>query len=118
MGSTGGITGRSMGTSNTEAPTCDDPSMRAPIAPTLRVARRAGLAAGAVAATSGLLVTALATYFTRRVVTPDHVKPDDVQVLDVDLDATPPTVTLARTDDTAVDGRYGLWWGGREGHAR
>lgn len=69
-------------------------------------------------AVGAVLATAVAAYFTRRVVTPDHVKPDDVQVLDVDLAATPPTVTLVRTDDTVVDGRYGLWWGGREGHAR
>jgi alpha-beta hydrolase superfamily lysophospholipase len=84
----------------------------------LRVAGRGGAVVGAGALTAGTLATALAAYFTRRVVTPDHVKPDDVQVLDVDLAATPPTVTLARTDDTVVDGRYGLWWDGRDGHAR
>ncbi len=85
--------------------------------PVRRLAQASGIAAAAVgvaAAGAG----ALATYFTRRVVTPDHVKPDDVQVVDVDLDATPPTVTLLRTDETVVEGRYGLWWHGRRGHAR
>lgn len=70
------------------------------------VAGAAGLAAAGAAG--------LATYFTRRVVTPDHVKPDDVVVHDVDLAADPPTVTLGRTDETVVPGRYGLWWGGRD----
>jgi alpha-beta hydrolase superfamily lysophospholipase len=91
--------------------------MSAATARALRAGRQvAGVVGGAAAATA-VVTTAVAAYFTRRVVTPDHVKPDDVQVLDVDLAATPPTVTLARTDDTAVDGRYGLWWDGRDGHA-
>jgi len=58
----------------------------------------------------------LAAYFTRRVVTPDHVKPDDVWIIDVDLDAN--TVTLQATDETTAPGRYGLWFDGRAGHAR
>ncbi|MGN6301934.1 MAG: alpha/beta hydrolase [Angustibacter sp.] len=92
--------------------------MSAATARALRAGRQAAGVTGGVVAAGAVLATAVAAYFTRRVVTPDHVKPDDVQVLDVDLAATPPTVTLARTDDTAVDGRYGLWWRGREGHAR
>lgn len=83
--------------------------------------RRVARASAAVAALTGVAAAAagaVATYFTRRVVTVDHVKPDDVRVLDVDLDATPATVTLARTDETVVQGRYGLWWDGRRGHAR
>jgi uncharacterized protein len=80
--------------------------------------RRAAVSLAGAAAAAAAATTALAAYFTRRVVTPDHVRPDDVRVLDVDLAAAPPTVTLARTDDTAADGRYGLWWGDRGGHAR
>ena len=92
--------------------------MSAATARALRAGRQvAGVTGGAVAA-GALLATAVAAYFTRRVVTPDHVKPDDVQVLDTDLAASTPTVTLARTDDTVVEGRYGLWWDGRGGHAR
>ncbi len=87
-----------------------------PASRTSVLARAVTVAAGA-AAVGAASATALAAYFTRRVVTPDHVKPDDVRVLDVDRDAAPPTVTLARTDDTAVEGRYGLWWDGRQGHA-
>ena len=60
----------------------------------------------------------LAAYFTRQVVTPNHVKPDDVWVVDVDLAADPPTVTLQATPETTAPGRYGLWFDGREGHAR
>jgi pimeloyl-ACP methyl ester carboxylesterase len=73
--------------------------------------------AGAAAA-AALAVGALATYFTRKVVTPDHVKPDDVEVLGVELHGDPPTITLARTPETQVDGRYGLWWDDGDGHAR
>jgi alpha-beta hydrolase superfamily lysophospholipase len=85
------------------------------------VARRAAQGSAAVVGLAGLAAAgagALATYFTRRVVTPDHVKPDDVLVADVDLEADPPTVTLQRTDETVVQGRYGLWWDERRGHAQ
>jgi alpha-beta hydrolase superfamily lysophospholipase len=91
--------------------------------PLRTAARTAALGAGAVAGLAGLGTTALAAYFTRRVLTPDHVRPDDVVVHDVDLAAQPPTVTLGRTEETVAPGRYGLWWSGREGvgwrgHAR
>jgi uncharacterized protein len=87
------------------------------------VVRGAALGTGVAAGLAGVGTTALAAYFTRRVLTPDHVKPDDVVVHDVDLAADPPTVTLGRTEETVALGRYGLWWGGRDGwrsrgHAR
>jgi hypothetical protein len=66
----------------------------------------------------GAAATGLAAYFTRRVVTPDHVRPDDVWVVDVDDSRTPPTVTLQSTPETVAPGRYGLWFDGRVGHAR
>lgn len=83
-----------------------------------RAARTAGLGVAGAAGVLGLAATGLAAYFTRRVVTPDRRKPDDVTVHDVDLEATPPTVTLQATPETTAPGRYGLWWDGREGHAR
>jgi uncharacterized protein len=84
-------------------------------------ARAAAVGLGASAALAGVGTTALAAYFTRRVLTPDHVKPDDVVVHDIDTAAEPPTVTLGRTDETVAPGRYGLWWTGADGgrgHAR
>jgi uncharacterized protein len=83
-----------------------------------RVAGRVAVGAAAAAGLVGVGATALGTYFARRAVTPDRTRPDDVEVLGVDLTAEPPTVTLRRTDDTAAPGRYGLWTGGGDGHAR
>lgn len=83
-----------------------------------RAARTAGLGLAGAAGLVGLAGAALATYFTRKVVTPDRRKPDDVLVHAVDLGAAPPTLTLQATPETTVPGRYGIWWGGREGHAR
>ena len=91
--------------------------------PARTAVRTAAVGAGLAAGLVGVGTTALAAYFTRRVLTPDHVKPDDVVVHDVDLAADPPTVTLGRTDETVAPGRYGLGWGGSDGwrwrgHAR
>src|SRR3954453_15714674 len=69
----------------------------------------AGAAAGGAAApahaggagVAGLGTTAPAAYFTRRVLTPDHVKADDVMVFDVDHAAPPPTATLGGPQATA-----------------
>lgn len=74
----------------------------------------AGASSAAVvgAAVSGSLATA--TYFARRVLTPDHRRPDDVEVLAVDADR----VTFAANTETVVPGRYGLWLDGGAGHAR
>jgi uncharacterized protein len=62
-------------------------------------------AAGAVSA---------AAYFARKVVTPDLLKQDDTQILDVAKDS----VTLGLTAETEQPGRYGLWFDGGQGHAR
>lgn len=82
------------------------------------VPRRWAVAAGV---TGGLLGTAasagslgVATYFARRVLTPDPRRPEDALVLDVDTDS----VTLGRTADTTAAGRYGLWLDGGCGHVR
>jgi uncharacterized protein len=55
-----------------------------------------------------------ATYFARKVVTPDRLKPDDTQILAVDDD----TVTLELTLESGQPGRYGLWFDDGRGHAR
>jgi alpha-beta hydrolase superfamily lysophospholipase len=83
-----------------------------------RAARTAGLGLAGAAGALGVATTGLAAYFARRVVTPDRRRPDDVVVHDVDLAATPPTVTLGATPETIVPGRYGLWWDAGAGHAR
>ena len=54
-----------------------------------------------------------ATYFARRVLTPDLVKPDDVEILGVRGDS----VTLGLTPETVQPGRYGFWFNGSAGHA-
>src|SRR6476646_784026 len=64
------------------------------------------------AAVSGSLATA--TYFARKVLTPDSRRPDDTEILAVEADR----VTLAATPETVVPGRYGLWLDGGAGHAR
>lgn len=86
----------------------------------LRTAARVG--AVATIGSAGVLgagAAGLAAYFTRRVVTPDHVKPDDVWIVDVDsVEGAPSTVTVQATPETSAPGRYGLWFDGRVGHAR
>lgn len=85
--------------------------------------RRARVAVtGAVSALAGA-VTALAaslgvaSYFARRVVTPEQDKADDAVVLEVDQDVEPPRVTFLADAAATVPGRYGLWLPG-DGHAR
>jgi alpha-beta hydrolase superfamily lysophospholipase len=76
----------------------------------------------------GVATAAVATYFTRRVVSVDHVKPDDVEVISIDLPVGSlrdgetagdvPHVALRRTPETQSPGQYGLWFGGRDAHVR
>ncbi|NIZ89777.1 alpha/beta hydrolase [Kineococcus rubinsiae] len=79
--------------------------------------RRAAVGAAASVGTAalGLVgVTAVATAFARAVVTPARHKPDDVEVLQVG----PSRVVLARSPDTVVPGRYGVWTDDGRGHFR
>lgn len=85
---------------------------------TRTVAERA-VTYGSVAAASALVGAGSvwvggATYFARRVLTPDPNRPDDTVVHVVHSDS----VTLSGTDDILVPGRYGLWLDGGRGHAR
>ncbi|MGV8909482.1 MAG: alpha/beta hydrolase [Propionicimonas sp.] len=87
--------------------------------PTYRgVARKSLVAAAATgvaaAALSALGTVGAATYFARRVLTPDRLRPDDIQILGVDADS----VTLRLTAESGQPGRYGLWLDGGQGHAR
>lgn len=89
-----------------------------------RSARRA-LGVGAAIAGGVIVTAAIATALAsaiaavtmaRRVVTPVRDRPEDVRILWVD--ASRGSVTLSRTPDTVLPGRYGLWFAGENGHAR
>src|SRR6476620_5378969 len=90
------------------------PPTRTDFSTTQKVLWVAGASSAAVvgAAVSGSLATA--TYFARKVLTPDQRRPDDTEILAVDADR----VTLAVSPETVVPGRYGLWLDGGAGHAR
>ncbi|MFL6099912.1 MAG: alpha/beta hydrolase family protein [Actinomycetales bacterium] len=79
-----------------------------------RAASYAAVVGGGLVGLAAVSATGLATYFTRRVVTPLVVKPDDLEIYDVG----PDRVVLSSTPDTRVPGRYGLWLDGGRGHAR
>jgi uncharacterized protein len=77
------------------------------------VALGAGIAAAAVTtAVVGGFVAAVA----RAVVTPDRKRAERVPITAVDPARM--TVTLERTADTELQGRYSLWFGGGTGHMR
>lgn len=69
---------------------------------------------GGTAVLAGAAASTVATYFARKVVTPDRIKPDDTRVVSVGAG----TVTLASTPETVAPGRYGLWLDRGAGHAR
>jgi pimeloyl-ACP methyl ester carboxylesterase len=109
-----GDTGRLMGRSTIALWTCDDArvsSNRQPDRKSLVVATAAG-AAAAVLSTAGAV--GAATYLARKVLTPDPLRPDDIQILAVEDDS----VTLRLTSESGQPGRYGLWLDGGQGHAR
>jgi uncharacterized protein len=74
----------------------------------------AGAAGAAAAALSAAGAVGAATYFARKVLTPDRFKPDDTQILSID----DKSVILGLTPESAQPGRYGLWFDGGRGHAR
>lgn len=65
-------------------------------------------------ALSATATVGAATYMARRVLTPDLVKPEDQEILEVRDES----VTLALTPDSGQPGRYGLWFDGSRGHAK
>ena len=88
------------------------------MAPAQTPARKAAIAgavtAGSLLAAGAVSTVGAASYFARRVLTPDRQRPDDTQILAVDADS----VTLGVSPDTCAPGRYGLWLDGDRGHAR
>ncbi len=70
------------------------------------------LGAIAVAGLAGL--ASLTVYVARRVVTPSKTRVEDLRI----LGSTDSTITLSKTLDTLLPGRYGLWFSEGEGHAR
>src|SRR5690349_23411921 len=79
-----------------------------------QLASYAAMVGGGLVGLAVVSATGLATYFTRRVVTPLAVKPDDLEIFEVLGDR----LVLSSTPDTRVPGRYGLWLGGGAGHVR
>jgi len=78
-----------------------------------------GAGAGVVALTTVLtagLAAATTARIARVVVTPARTVRDDVAIRAVSPDRT--TVTLSKTPDTVVDGRYSLWVSGDSAHLR
>lgn len=76
-----------------------------------RLAVRGLLASTALAALASL---GTATFFARRVLTPEGEGPTDHVIHDLDTDS----VTLSRTEESEVLGRYGLWNEDRTAHLR
>lgn len=79
-----------------------------------KVAPVVAVSAISAAVLSALASVGVATYFARRVVTPEAEKKDDTWILEVGEQ----TVTLRAEPHTVSPGRYGLWLDGGEGHAR
>lgn len=84
-----------------------------------RVPAAAAVVGGLVVVAGAVLVVAaaaVAVSMARRVVTPVRNRVEDILVLG--LDPLAGTVRLSRTRDTALPGRYGLWFDHDRGHAR
>lgn len=98
---------------NLDIMTCHD----VPVSPSRtskRVATIGGAALGGALAGAGSAWFGAATYFARRVLTPDPYRPDDATVRVLHTDS----ITLDATPDTLVPGRYGLWMDGEDVHLR
>lgn len=77
------------------------------------IATMVGAGLGLVSAVTSL---GIATFFARRIITPEHEKEDDVEITAVDFDAM--TVTFAANPDSLAPGRYGVWTDRGAGHFR
>ena len=69
---------------------------------------------GALAFAGLVGVASLTVYIARRVVTPLKTRVEDLRI----LGSTDTTITLSRTLDSLLPGRYGLWFSEGAGHAR
>ena len=88
--------------------------MTAASTPARKAAIAGAVTAGSLLAAGALSTVGAASYFARRVLTPDRQRPDDTQILAVD----DTSVTLGVSPDTLAPGRYGVWLDGDRGHAR
>lgn len=79
-----------------------------------KVAGGSAAVVGTTALASAAGSLAAAVYFARRVLTPDHRRPDDHEILAVESGR----IVLRLTPDAVVPGRYGLWFSGGDGHLR
>ncbi|WP_186317524.1 alpha/beta fold hydrolase [Curtobacterium sp. 9128] len=88
-----------------------------PVQDTARSAGLVALGAGIAAAAIGTAVVGgFVAAVARMVVTPDRKRAERLPIHAVDPDRG--TVTLERTPDTELQGRYSLWFGGGTGHLR
>ena len=87
------------------------PSIQRITRKSLFTAAGAGVAALTLSAAG---VVSAATYFARKIVTPDLLKQDDSQILSFEDDS----LTLELTPESEQPGRYGLWFDGDRGHVR
>ncbi|MEN0102662.1 MAG: alpha/beta fold hydrolase [Curtobacterium sp.] len=88
-----------------------------PVQDTARSAGLLALGAGIAAAAVGTAVVGgFVAAIARMVVTPDRKRTERVPI--VAVDPVRKTVTLERTPDTELQGRYSLWFGGGTGHMR
>ncbi|WP_409483096.1 alpha/beta hydrolase family protein [Arsenicicoccus dermatophilus] len=91
-----------------------------PVPPSLSAVRRHPRATMVIAATGALAAGAAtgwlgaAVYLAKKVLTPDRRRPDDTEVVAFD----DRSVTLTRTAETVVPGRYGLFQDGGATHVR
>lgn len=79
-----------------------------------RVAVGSAVAAGATALASAAGSLAAAGYFARKVLTPDHRRPDDHVIFEIDEES----VVVDLTPESVVPGRFGMWFAGGDGHLR
>lgn len=80
-----------------------------------------GLAVGgSLASTTSLASLAAATYFARKLVTPERERPLDATVLTVrhGRNGQATSAVFAPTVESLAPGRYGLFWDDEAGHAR
>ncbi|WBU38516.1 alpha/beta hydrolase family protein [Homoserinibacter sp. YIM 151385] len=76
----------------------------------------AGAVLAGVGGAAALGVAGLSLAIARTIVTPPRRRPDDIRILEVDVDRG--EITLEAGPETLVPGRYGLWFSHDQGYAR
>ncbi|QEE61309.1 lysophospholipase [Salinibacterium sp. dk2585] len=70
----------------------------------------------AIGLTAAAVFVGVASFVARLVVTPPRRAIEDMRILDHDVDRG--TITLTRTVDSVIEGRYGLWFDRDSGYAK